>query len=203
MQQQFIQYLKQHIAQATVMRRSLSPNPAAAGTRAPVNNPAMTQNKPSAGPQRTVPPMSTAIRPPQQTTAALESSESSLDVFDSFGDYEEAFYRFHVLKPLLNRIFETPPPSRLGNSSNIPEGLEADLISATKKNISSLQDRTEAFQKVHNETIQQIKKSRQGFWDIFNKINQDGVDLDDLYKKLIAAEMKDMELDQETVYASL
>ena len=87
LQQQFFQYLKQQMSQIASVRRSPSPNPAAAGTRTPVNRSAVAQVKPSVGPQRTVAPMSTTIRPSQQT-APLDLPESSLDVFDSFGDYE-------------------------------------------------------------------------------------------------------------------
>lgn len=192
------------MAQMNPIRRSPSPS---ASNRPPTNRTAQ-QNKMPMLPQRGVPlPMTAsaaaAIRPNQQI-AQTEAPESSLDLFDSFGDYEAAFYRVNVLKPLLNRLFETPPVKKVKTSSNFLEGLEADLIAATKRKISSLQERTDAFQKSHKETMQKLKNDRQAFWSLFNELEQEhGVDLDQLYQKLVVTQLKDMEIDNQSVYASL
>lgn len=212
LQQQFFQYVKQQLAQMNTIRRSPSPNPMTAGQRtaAAVNRPMPTQqNKPTG--QKIIPPSvaATAPRIPQQA----EMPEASIDVFDSFKDYDAAFYRLNVMKPLLSRLFESPKPVKKSKNSNILDGIEADLIAATKKKISSLQERTEAFQKSHQETIQRIKNDRQMFWSIFGELNStsfDGnsnscgvVDLDQIYKKFIENEIKEMEQEIVPIYTSL
>lgn len=204
LQQQFFQYLKQQMAQMNTMRRSPSPNP----VRPPQMNRSMPQNKLPAtgGSQRIVPPptgvtATAALRPPQQ---GVELPETSLDLFDSFDDYEASIYRVNVLKPVLNRLFEFPAPFKKSKGPNILDDIEADLIAATKRKISSLQERTDAFRKSHYEILEQLKKDRSNFWSLFSELEKEnGFDLDELYRKLITADLKDMEQDFEPVYASL
>lgn len=217
LQQQFFQYVKQQLAQMNTIRRSPSPNPtmtagqtgqrtaAAAGAAAGggVNRPVPTQQN-----KKIIPPPTAALpRIPQ-----AEMPEASIDVFDSFEDYDAAFYRLNVMKPLLSRLFESPKPApvKKSNNSNILDGIEADLIAATKKKISSLQERTEAFQKSHQETIQRIKNDRQMFWSIFGELNTAsfddgfGVNLDQIYKKFIENEIREMDQDDLVpIYTSL
>ena len=194
------------------IRRSPSPNPIN-GQRPAANRPVLSQNKPAlAGVQKIIPPSSTvaaaaaATRIPQQ----FDSPEASIDIFDSFDDYDAAFYRLNVLKPFLSRLFESPTLVKNPKNSSILEEIEADLIAATKRKIYSLQERTAAFQKSHQETIQRIKSDRLIFWSIFGELDGNGggfgsgIDLDQIYKKFIENEMKDMEQDDITpVFTSL
>jgi hypothetical protein len=195
LQQQFFQYVKQQLAQINTIRRSPSPTSIIGQKPVSTNRTTTTQNRPT---QRVAPPSA-----PSSATAAAripqhsDVPEASIDFFDSFDDYEAAFYRLNVLKPLLSRLFESPTTIKKTKNSNILEEIEADLISATKKKISSLQERTEAFQKNHQETIKQIKNDSQIFWSIFGELESaEEIDLlDQIYKKLIDVEMKDMEQD--------
>lgn len=204
LQQQFFQYLKQQMAHMNTMRRSPSPNP----VRPPQMNRAIPQNKLPAtgGPQRIVPPptgatATSALRPPQQ---GVELPETSLDLFDSFNDYEASLYRVNVLKPVLNRLFESPAPVKKAKGPNILDDIESDLIAATKRKISSLQERADTFRKSHSEILQQLKKDRSNFWSLYSELEKENdVDLDELYRKLIKTYLKDMEQDIEPVYASL
>lgn len=201
LQQQFFQYVKQQLVQMNTIRRTPSPNPINV-QRPASNRPIPSQNKPfvaTAGGQKIIPSSSTMTSTATSTANKIpqqfDSPEPSIDIFDSFEDYEAALYRLNVLKPFLSRLFESSPiPVNNPKKSSVLEGIEADLIAVTKKKINSLQERTEASHKIHQETIQRIKSDRLIFWSIFGELEGNG-DLDQIYKKFMENEMKDMEQD--------
>ena len=170
-----------------------SPSPASGRLTRPLDVPVLLARPPQVMPsvQRTLPVSTTkALANDTQTVPIIKDvmTESTIDIFDSFGDYQAAYYRFNVLKSLLKFLFETPAQRNFPSSSNIligSDGLEADLVAAVKKKISVITERTEKHAKTSKESIQAHKLNRKNFWSLYNeldRINSDQ-DFEELHKK--------------------
>lgn len=170
-----------------------SPSPASGRPTRPLDVPVPLVRPPQVMPsvQRTVPVSTTkASANNTQTVPVINDvmTESTMDIFDSFGDYQAAHYRFNVLKSLLKFLFESPAQRNFPSSSSISidsEGLEADLVAAVKKKISVITERTEKYAKTRKESLQAHKLNRKNFWSLYNeldRINNDQ-DFDELHKK--------------------
>ena len=217
LQQQFFQQLKQQMAQIAAIKRSSSPSlmnqarppPQTTQTQAQIMNrvPSGIASKP---PTNKAPTVSNTMRSSQQsvnptapTSIETASIETSLDIFDSFSDFELAYYRLNVIKPLLNRLLESTTTSTAPATSTIlPEGLEADLIAATKKKISSLQERSETFKTSQKESLQHFKSDQKLFWDTFAQLEK-SPNPDLIYKQFLQSNDYSMDQDIEVSYTSL
>lgn len=83
--------------------------------------------------------------------------------------------------------------------SSLPEGLEYDLIAAIKKNISINQDEANSSQKAYTETLRSFKEEQEEFWNIFRELDDEFVDLSQVYNKI----NNQMDEDEEISYTSL
>lgn len=146
-----------------------------------------------------------------ETTASLENS---IDIFDSFGDFEAAFYRLNVIKPLLRRLFETNPSNSANNTksqvtTSFKTEIEMDLIAATRKSISTTEDRIKLSQKNHENLVKSLKADQERFWNLFNNLLNDidtETDLSFSYNLLQSDEMEIDEKDKEKespIYTSI
>lgn len=213
LQQQFFQQLKQQMAQMTSIRRFPSPGPTMMSTTSAVpnrplqaqaaKNGSSLQNQNRSNSNSTVnmkapPQQSTATNLPESTPS---SQESTIDLFDSFGDFEAAFYRLNVINPLLRRLFEMPSTNSMNNNSNsLKTEIENDLIAATRKKISTTEDRLKNSHKNHRELVNNLKKDQERFWDLFdNLLNgvDDGTDLSISFKLLQSENNFEMEVDED------
>lgn len=218
LQQQFFQQLKQQMVQITAMKRSPSPSLMSQVRAPPQTNQAQAQmmnRVPSSAmtskPPTNRPPINTtnAMRPSQQpvnptSTPAIDPSstiESSLDIFDSFSDFEAAYYRLNTIKPFLTRLLEsTATTVQSTPADSLPEGLEADLIAATRKKISSIQERSEIFKKSHQDSLQQFKTTQKSFWDTLAQLEKSS-DPDRIYNQFLQGQ--DSLMDQDSAEVSV
>lgn len=180
------------MAQMTFNQRS--PSPASGRPTRPLDVPVPPLVRPPQvmpSVQRTV-PVSTAKASANntQTVPVINDVmiESTMDIFDSFGDYQAAHYRFSVLKSLLKVLFESPAQRNFPSSSNISivsEGLEADLVAAIKKKISVTTERTDKYAKTRKESLQAHKLNRKNFWTLYNELDRvkSEQDFEELHKK--------------------
>lgn len=171
MQQQFFQNLKQQLAQINLMRRSPSPVPGKP-SQPPIHKNSQigkSSNFPAGQQKLANLPQTTAIK--SAGSADVPNSENTLDVFDSFGDYEAAQYRFSVVKPVLYRLLESKGSSQpVFKPEQLPEGLENDIIAAIQKKIDTMNDHSDALSRTQNELLEEHKLRRTSFWEIFNLI---------------------------------
>lgn len=201
LQQQFFLHLKQQMAQIN-NRRSPSPvpgvnRPASIPMRPPVSK---ANNLTRTTAAATIPPQHHQLPVNTRNPNELVITESSIDIFDSFSDYEAAQYRLNVIKPLLYRFLESSlQPSMPKKLSSLPEGLEYDLIAAIKKNISINQDEANSSQKAYTETLRSFKEEQEEFWNIFRELDDEFVDLSQVYNKI----NNQMDEDEEISYTSL
>lgn len=218
LQQQFFQQLKQQMAQITAMKRSPSPSLISQARATPQSNQAQAQmmNRVPSGvtskPPTNRPPINTsnAMRPsqlsvnPAITTTAVDPSsvESSLDIFDSFSDFEAAYYRLNTIKPFLSRLLESNMATVHSTPAALPEGLEADLISATRKKISSTQERSENFKKSQQDSLKHFKSTQKSFWDTLAQLEM-SQNPELIYKKFLQDQDFSMDQDLEVSYTSL
>ena len=190
------------MAQMTSIRRSPSPGP-----------PQMTNKQPSTlskngnSLQNRSNSASTVLRPqpitnvPNNLNEAIPLNESSIDIFDSFGDFEAAFYRLNILKPLLRRLFEIEiPSSSMQPANTLKREIEIDLISATRKKIFTIENRVEILKKNQKDFLKQFKNDQKRFWTLFNEL-LNGIDSEtDLsisYKLLMGSFEYDMNIEME------
>ena len=219
LQQQFFQQLKQQMAQISAMKRSPSPSlmtqvRTTPQTQAQMMNrvPSGMTNKPTTNRAPTTSiNVSNAMRPSQQsanptsTTTSIEPSliESSLDIFDSYSNFEMAYYRLNTIKPFLGRLLESSTTSTAQlMPSAFPEGLEADLIAATKRKISSIHERSEIFNKIHQDSIQQFKMNQKLFWETLSQLEKSS-NPDQIYTQFLHSQDYSMDQDLEFSYTSL
>lgn len=191
LQQQFFQQLKQQLSAVQLnasIKRSPSPNQIRStrintssnnsrnsNTTATNNNNnsnSNTKNNPPAPP-----PASASTQQRPQSEGFIESS---LDVFDSFGRYEAAFYRYSILKPFITRLLETNPQSKLPDEKQtIPEGFEKDLISAIEKKILSQKQQMETYKSAKSKRLEALKEEKDAFWEKYRRLlNGEEVSID-------------------------
>lgn len=215
LQQQFFQQLKQQMAQITAMKRSPSPSLMSQSRTTPQINQAQAQmmNRVPSGitnKQPTYrPPINTSnsIKQPVNpattpTTIELSSAENSLDIFDSFNDFEAAYFRLNTIKPFFSRLLESNATIIQSTPAALPEGLEADLIAATRKKISSIQERSEIFKKLQQDSLQQFKTTQKAFWDTLTQLEK-STNPDQIYKQFLLGQDFSMDQDSELSYQSL
>lgn len=145
------------------MRRSPSPNLITTTPNQPPNN-----NKASQKTTNNQNRSNKQAEVPVSSAPAAPTIENSIDIFDSFSNFEAAFYRLNIIRPLLRRLFELPPISSTSNS--LKSEIEIDLIEAIKKKIFTIQNRLEISQKNHQEKLKNFKKEQEKFWVLFNDI---------------------------------
>ena len=142
--------------------------------------------------------------PPSTTTTSAEPIpiEASLDIFDSFSDFEAAHYRLSTIKPFLTLLLESTTQTTQSTKSSMPPALEADLIAASRKKISSIQERSEKLKTSRKESIHQFKSDQKIFWDALEQLEQSS-DPDSIYKQLLQSQDHSMDQDMEVSYTSL
>lgn len=144
------------------------------------------------------------VNPPPSTTTATTPAEpipieASLDIFDSFSDFEAAHYRLSTIKPFLTRLLESTTQTTQSTNSPMSPALEADLIAASRKKISSIQERSEKLKTSRKESIQQFKSDQKIFWDALEQLEKSS-NPDSIYKQLLQSQ--DHSMDQD-IYTSL
>lgn len=204
------------MVQMTAMKRSPSPSTLITQPRATSQNPAQPQptniNRVPSGmtnkqPIRPPSNLNTGIagmRSSQQTTNSttnIDGNEPSLDIFDSFSDFEVAFYRLNTIKPFFNRLLEQS--TIISNySSSLPEGLETDLINAARKKISSINERSEKFKNNHQESLQDFKSKQKLFWESLTQLETSSNPIEN-YNKFKQFQDHSMNQEYESSYTSL
>ena len=220
LQQQFFNQLKHQMAQLAAMKRSPSPSlvrppPGQMMNRVPSGMANKLQASKSQS-QAQVPTVSNAnvmrssqqnVNPPHSTTTATTPAEpipieASLDIFDSFSDFEAAHYRLNTIKPFLSRLLESTTQTTQSTNSPMSPALEADLIAASRKKISSIQERSEKLKTSRKESIQQFKSEQKIFWDALEQLEKSS-NPDSIYKQLLQSQDHSMDQDMEVSYTSL
>ena len=221
LQQQFFNQLKHQMAQLAAMKRSPSPSlvrppPGQMMNRVPsgmANKPPASKSQTQVQTQAQAPTVSNAAMrssqqnvnpPPSTTTTPAEPIpiEASLDIFDSFSDFQAAHYRLSTIKPFLTRLLESTTQTTQSANNVMSPALEADLIAASKKKISSIQERSEKLKTSRKESIHRFKSDQKIFWDALEQLEKSS-NPDSIYKQLLKSQDHSMDLDMEVSYTSL
>ena len=102
--------------------------------------------------------MSILLILPSHRHTGRYSIEASLDILKFFFCFEAAHYRLSTIKTILTRLLlESTTQTTQSTNSPMSPALEADLIVASRKKISSIQERSEKLKTSRKESISTIQ----------------------------------------------
>lgn len=169
LQQQYFQNLKQQMSsQLSSSSRPASPN---------ITSSSSSQQRTSASSSSAIttaklPVQATsnkAVRPANSVEETIIGS--SIDIFDSFNEYDSAAFRFSIINGFFSNLFVHPNNLLHLNSNVVPVDLEADFIAAIQKKISCSRENSEKFRSSFESDLNDLKTDKVQFWNLYRELD--------------------------------